>query len=228
MREAQEGRRCYLTQANDALPDFDPDRPAAAVYGRGVRKSATDAAAHLRFGADRPRVPYPRLPLPADQPASHRDLRYPSRIIWALSSVTACRRWPTGQGIVDFITRHRRSRNRDRVAGQRADQTEERSWITYGIPWQRSVGDIVGVNVAAEEITERKRAELAFRRANGNSIRLRIPFRNSSGWPMHGRHLLVQQSLVRIHRGRPGGGSNDWHRLAERCMARPLDGGPAD
>jgi PAS domain S-box-containing protein len=47
------------------------------------------------------------------------------------------------------------------VAGQRADQTDERSWVTYWHPLRNSVGDIVGVNVAAEEITERKRAEAA-------------------------------------------------------------------
>jgi PAS domain S-box-containing protein len=47
------------------------------------------------------------------------------------------------------------------VAGQRADQTEQRSWITYWHPMRGPGGDIVGVNVAAEEITERKRAEAA-------------------------------------------------------------------
>jgi PAS domain S-box-containing protein len=47
------------------------------------------------------------------------------------------------------------------VAGQRADQNEERSWITYWHPVRGPDGGIVGVNVAAEEITERKRAEAA-------------------------------------------------------------------
>jgi PAS domain S-box-containing protein len=47
------------------------------------------------------------------------------------------------------------------VAGQRADRTEERYWITYWHPLRSPSGDIVGVNVAAEEITERKRAEAA-------------------------------------------------------------------
>jgi PAS domain S-box-containing protein len=47
------------------------------------------------------------------------------------------------------------------VAGQRADQTDERSWVTYWHPLRNSAGEIVGVNVAAEEITERKRAEAA-------------------------------------------------------------------
>jgi PAS domain S-box-containing protein len=47
------------------------------------------------------------------------------------------------------------------VAGQRADQIEERSWVTYWHPMHGPNGEIVGVNVAAEEITERKRAEAA-------------------------------------------------------------------
>jgi PAS domain S-box-containing protein len=51
------------------------------------------------------------------------------------------------------------------VAGQRADQPEERSWITYWHPLRAPSGDIVAVNVAAEEITERKRAEREIRSA---------------------------------------------------------------
>jgi PAS domain S-box-containing protein len=47
------------------------------------------------------------------------------------------------------------------VAGQRADQTDERFWVTYWHPLRSPSGEIVGVNVAAEEITERKRAEAA-------------------------------------------------------------------
>ena len=47
------------------------------------------------------------------------------------------------------------------VAGQRADQTEERWWVTYWHPLRNDAGDIVGINVAAEEVTERKRAVAA-------------------------------------------------------------------
>jgi PAS domain S-box-containing protein len=47
------------------------------------------------------------------------------------------------------------------VAGQRADQSDERFWMTYWHPLRSASGEIVGVNVAAEEITERKRAEAA-------------------------------------------------------------------
>ena len=46
---------------------------------------------------------------------------------------------------------------------ERADQNEERCWITYWHPLRAASGEIVGVNVAAEEITERKRAEAALR-----------------------------------------------------------------
>jgi PAS domain S-box-containing protein len=56
------------------------------------------------------------------------------------------------------------------VAGQRADQTEERWWVTYWHPLRNAAGEIVGVNVAAEEITERKRAE-AVLAANDRALR---------------------------------------------------------
>ena len=46
------------------------------------------------------------------------------------------------------------------VNGQRPDGSNmERVWITYWHPLKNRTGDIVGINVAAEEITERKRAE---------------------------------------------------------------------
>ena len=51
------------------------------------------------------------------------------------------------------------------VAGQRADQVEERFWITHWHPQRGPAGNIIGVNVAAEEITERKRSEREIRRA---------------------------------------------------------------
>src|SRR4051794_23351902 len=47
------------------------------------------------------------------------------------------------------------------VVGQRPNQNDERSWVTYWHPLRGPAGDIVGVNVPAEEITERKRAEEA-------------------------------------------------------------------
>src|SRR3984885_3298387 len=51
------------------------------------------------------------------------------------------------------------------VAGQRVDQSEERFWITYWHPRRAPAGDIIGVNIAAEEITERKRSERELRSA---------------------------------------------------------------
>jgi PAS domain S-box-containing protein len=51
------------------------------------------------------------------------------------------------------------------VAGQRADQPEERSWITYWHPLRSPSGETVAVNVAAEEITARKRSEQEMQRA---------------------------------------------------------------
>jgi len=45
------------------------------------------------------------------------------------------------------------------VASQRANKTEDRSWITYWHPLRDPTGQIIAVIVAAEEVTERKRAE---------------------------------------------------------------------
>jgi PAS domain S-box-containing protein len=48
------------------------------------------------------------------------------------------------------------------VNGQRPDGSNtERVWVTYWHPLKDSGGDILGINVVAEEITERKRAEAA-------------------------------------------------------------------
>jgi PAS domain S-box-containing protein len=67
------------------------------------------------------------------------------------------------QGIVDSIMNTGDPVIGVEVAGQRADQTDERSWVTYWHPLRNPAGEIVGVNVAAEEITERKRAEAALK-----------------------------------------------------------------
>jgi PAS domain S-box-containing protein len=60
--------------------------------------------------------------------------------------------------IVDSIMRTGEPVTGIEVAGQRPNQNDERSWVTYWHPLRGPAGDIVGVNVAAEEITERKRA----------------------------------------------------------------------
>jgi PAS domain S-box-containing protein len=59
------------------------------------------------------------------------------------------------------------------VAGQRPDQTDERFWATYWHPLHSQSGEIVGINVAAEEITERKRAEAALRASEQETRRAR-------------------------------------------------------
>jgi PAS domain S-box-containing protein len=51
------------------------------------------------------------------------------------------------------------------VKGQRVGENDERCWITYWHPQLSPAGDIVGVNVAAEEITARKRSEQQVRDA---------------------------------------------------------------
>ena len=65
------------------------------------------------------------------------------------------------EGIVQSIMRTGDPVTGIEVAGQRADQTDERFWVTYWHPHRTADGEIVGVNVAAEESTERKRAEAA-------------------------------------------------------------------
>src|SRR5215475_11614920 len=56
------------------------------------------------------------------------------------------------------------------VASQRANKTEDRSWITYWHPLRDPTGQIIAVNVAAEEVTERKRVE-AVLAANDKALR---------------------------------------------------------
>lgn len=49
------------------------------------------------------------------------------------------------------------------IAGQRANQNTDRVWMTYWHPVRNADGEIAGINVAAEEITERKNAEAALK-----------------------------------------------------------------
>src|SRR5216684_8244005 len=51
------------------------------------------------------------------------------------------------------------------VYGQRPGYNDERCWITHWHPQRGPNGNIVGVNVAAEEINERKRSEREIRAA---------------------------------------------------------------
>jgi PAS domain S-box-containing protein len=64
--------------------------------------------------------------------------------------------------IVQTILRTGESISGIEVNGQRADGgNAERVWITYWHPLKTANGSILGVNVVAEEITERKRAQAA-------------------------------------------------------------------
>src|SRR6185312_152174 len=148
--------------ADEAIPTFDSDRRAAAFFGRRVRCAAADAAIDLRHGADRPCVPVTGLSLPPDQ-SRLTDIcgisvedhlgHYVRDCVPALADAV--------EGIVQSIVRTGDPVTGIEVAGQRADQADERFWVTYWHPHRNGAGEIVGVNVAAEESTERKRAEAA-------------------------------------------------------------------
>ena len=57
---------------------------------------------------------------------------------------------------------HRRARQRElRLRASAPTKRDERFWVTYWHPLRSPSGEIIGVNVAAEEVTERKRAEAA-------------------------------------------------------------------
>jgi PAS domain S-box-containing protein len=62
--------------------------------------------------------------------------------------------------IVDTIVRSGEPINGIEINGQRPDGSNlESVWVTYWHPLKNRNGDVVGINVAAEEITERKRAD---------------------------------------------------------------------
>ena len=66
--------------------------------------------------------------------------------------------------VLDLAGHHARRTPRAgiEVNGQRADKTNaERVWLTSWHPLKAPEGGIVGINVVAEEITERKRSEAA-------------------------------------------------------------------
>jgi len=64
------------------------------------------------------------------------------------------------ESIVQTILRTGESITGIEVNGQRPDgSNKDRIWITYWHPLKDRSGQIVGINVAAEEITERKRIE---------------------------------------------------------------------
>src|SRR6202521_4037617 len=71
------------------------------------------------------------------------------------------------ESIVQAILRTGESITGIEVNGQRPDGSNaERVWITYWHPQKAEDGAILGINVAAEEITEQKRAKAALQLAN--------------------------------------------------------------
>src|ERR1700751_6340392 len=82
------------------------------------------------------------------------------------------------------------------VAGQRSDQIEERSWITYWHPLRSPSGKIVAVNVAAEEITERKRNEQEMRRARETAERTLEHLRETQASLVEAEKLAALGRLV--------------------------------
>ena len=126
------------------------------------------------------------------------------------------------EGIVHSIMRTGDPVTGIEVAGQRADQTDERFWVTYWHPHRNADGEIVGVNVAAEEITERKRAEAALGPANASSTRWRIPFRNWCGWRDADGAIYWLNNHWYEYTGRPAGEINPhaWHTVSWRSLDR--------
>jgi PAS domain S-box-containing protein len=81
------------------------------------------------------------------------------------------------ESIVQTILRTGESITGIEVNGQRPDgSNRDRVWITYWHPLKDRRGQIVGINVAAEEITERKRieADLAANQAELRSINIAL------------------------------------------------------
>ena len=158
------GSAMKLTSADDALSALGRWRNAAVIFGIRVRSAAADVATDLRHRADRSGVPLARLPLPPDQPAPHRYLRYlgrrSSRALRARLRSGAGGRGRRHRGL-DHADRRSRHRHRGRWPARRPDRRAVLGHLLASPPQQS--GEIVGINVAAEEITERKRAEAALR-----------------------------------------------------------------
>jgi PAS domain S-box-containing protein len=101
------------------------------------------------------------------------------------------------------------------VAGQRADQTDERFWITYWHPLRSPSGEIVGINVAAEEITERKRAEAALQASERQFHTLADSLPQLVWMAETGGKIFWFNSHWHEYTGTPVGGtsSHDWQAI---------------
>src|SRR6201994_2425876 len=133
------------------------------------------------------------------------------------------------EGIVQSIMRTGDPVTGVEVAGQRADQTEERFWVTYWHPHRNADGEIVGVNVAAEEITERKRAEAALRASErqfhtlADSIPQLVWMAHADGavyWLNSHWHEYTGKSVAEIC-------SHDWHAVLGQRWTQALETGTA-
>ena len=115
------------------------------------------------------------------------------------------------------------------VAGQRADQNGERSWITYWHPMRGPNGDIVGVNVAAEEITERKRAEAALQ-ASEQQFHILADSIPQLGWMAESDGTIFWlNNRWYEYTGRPLGevGSHGWQTVLGARWTQALEAGTA-
>jgi len=133
------------------------------------------------------------------------------------------------EGIVQSIMRTGDPVTGVEVAGQRADQTEERFWVTYWHPHRNADGEIVGVNVAAEEITERKRAEAALRASERqfHTLADSIP---QLVWMAHADGAIYWlNSHWYEYTGRPAGEINPhgWHTVLGNRWTEALAAGTA-
>jgi PAS domain S-box-containing protein len=133
------------------------------------------------------------------------------------------------EGIVQSIMRTGDPVTGVEVAGQRADQTDERFWVTYWHPHRNADGEIVGVNVAAEEITERKRAEAALRASERqfHTLADSIP---QLVWMAHADGAIYWlNSHWYEYTGRPAGGINPhaWHTVFGNSWSEALATGAA-
>ena len=121
-----------------------------------------------------------------------------------------------------------RAGHRHRGRGQRADQTDERSWITYWHPLRGPTGEIVGVNVAAEEITDRKRAEAELRASERLFHTLADSIPQLVWMAEAGGKVFWFNNHWHEYTGTPAGetDSNDWQAILAqpRCMKPAIVG----
>jgi PAS domain S-box-containing protein len=133
------------------------------------------------------------------------------------------------EGIVASIMRTGDPVTGIEVAGQRADQADERFWVTYWHPHRNRDGEIVGVNVAAEEITERKRAEAALRASERqfHTLADSIP---QLVWMADARGAIYWfNNHWYEYTGRPAGEVNahGWHAVLGERWSHALESGVA-